>query len=1187
MEDRTTNKLIYSSNENKFTLDYSKRQVCNCCTYSNSLFYCICDCHKNKPKEKNIQSNDYSEIDFENLPNLNINELKMKSLKDYANNNNYNNYNNYNYNSSYKNLNPSKSSANLGNYSLNTNNNGRHLLSLKKRIENNLDKIKMSCLNKSQEANYINSQKNINVNNISNNNNNTLNDLNFKEVANHYKTQKNFNTLKKYYQLNNNINENINYTNNNSALKSQIEFHKLLNSIKGNEIKNNINANNSNMEYNPFTERDKRHYTKINGYNLNLNSNSIRLSNNSNNSNNSLEDYVQQIKTNNIPRNTVNYNRNNRILEKYQDQNNTNSNFNDFCSNTEYDKPFRSLNMDNGNIFKDKPHISNINEMSKINNNTSIQIPSNSYLNNIKDKYNYSSRNSFIENNNNKSNISNININQNGGANTNNIINSAKKLKLDDDSISYNSSILNKSYNKSGDLSQNNISHTEPRYSNVSKNTENDNVNIKSNYLDTNISHNENENKNEMIESKDFNVDNNNNFIVTFGARSNNDIKNIIASVKNEKKDNGKGNENSDQKINNIIIDYENLKKRYAPNKLFTGLQNNIKDLNQNIHSNKNIKLNLIQNNYSNKSTINTSKPTNTIKNNYSKYNFEIYIPSDSDKNIIKENEQYKIEINNLNNELSESKMKIEELNKIIKDYQKEIYTLKNQMTKSKKDYSLNESKITINNISTSNNNINYSNKKKIGKDSFIIKIPETLKRNNMNRDKKSRNNSSSNTKNNNTHSNKALNTNRNLQDKYYNIYNISNTSNQISHISNYTNTNSNCLTNNDISSNNISTNNIINNNKEIYVKKITTTMKKKMRKCMSQKLRINKYNNNLSLDNQDNLKNNNLYSNRNKKNDNKFNNDRYIYSLYQKDNKLVILSFDVIKKEFNFINFTDYDNFELNYNENYQSRGDNLFNNNSIFSNNNNNMYIVTGKNTDLLYVYNNKTKSMKKLCIFKNNHAKGSLLIIDDKIYCFSGNHNKKTEFYSQIQNNLGNLEEMNVERSNFSTCVFQNKYIFALFGYNYPTQQHLDTIEFYELNDNFKNEYEQGFEYGWKYFKFQNDKMYNLNIEGHICFNYNEQKIIFFGGINAEKNNSEDNIYELVINNDNLDDDNYGGYVEKIEKSLNDNYKNGYYFFGNNNRLLFEENNNWILASFDNNSFLHILDINNLTHNVYYFE
>ena len=1227
MKNITTSKLIYPNNENKFNLNYPSIHSCNCCTYSNSFFYCTCDCHKNRPKEKYIQKNDYSDPDFENMPNLNINELKMKSLKDYSYENNFSNYN---HNSSLKNLNPSKSSTDLGNYNINTNNisNSKHLFSLKKRIENNLEKIKITCINKSQETNYINNQKNLDINNVTNNNN-TLNDLNFKEVASHYKTQNNFNTLKKYYQLNNtnsnssnNINENINYINNsNNTLKSQIEFHKLLNSIKGNDINNNLNINvkNSNMPYNTFTEREKKHYTKINGYNLNLNSNPIKSSNTSNNSNhrnhsnNYLENYYQQINYNNTPRHTVNYNRNNRILEKYKELNytnsNSNSNFTDFCSNTEYNKPFRSLNIDNGNSFKDTSNneikINNIyNNMNNINNdninnNTSVQISSDTYLKTMNNKNNYSSRNSLVENNN--INDINNNINQNGGLKTNNNnISSVKKLKLDDDSISYNSStsILNKSYNKLIDLNSNNISHAEPRYSNTSKNTENDNVNIKLNFLDTKSSQSD-ENKNEMVESKDINCDNNNNFIVTFGARNNNDIKNIIASVKNEIKDNGKNNENSDQKINNIIIDYENLKKRYAPNKLFTGLQNNIKDLNQNINSNKNLNLNLIQDNYSNNITLNTTNPTKRTNYNYSKYNFEIYIQGDSykNKNIINENEKYKKEINNLNNELKESKNKIEELNNIINDYQKEIYALKNQMTKSKRDYSLNESKITLNNISTSNNNINYTNKTKIGKDSFIIKIPENLKRNNLNKDKKSRNNSLSNTKNNNnTYSNIISNSNRNIQEKYYNIYNFNNTSNQISQISNNTNSNSNCLTNNNISSNNISTNNIFSNNnaKEIYVKKITTTMKKKMRKCTSQKLRINKVNNNnnlsLEFNNQDNLNTKYInFSNTNiNKNNLKKNNERYIYTLYQKDNKLVILSFDVIKKEFNFINFADYDNFELNYNDCYHSRGDNLFNNNSIFTNNNNNLYIVTGKNTDILYLYDNNTKSMNKLCKFKNNHAKGSLLIFEDKIFCLSGNHNKKTEFFSQMGKNLGNLEEINIERSNFSACIYKNKYIFVLFGYNYPTHQYLDSIEFYEFNN--ENEYEHWHEKGWKYFKYKNDKIYNLKLEGHLCFNFNEEKIIFFGGINSEKTNSKDNIYELVINIDNMYHDSYdiyGGYVEKIENNLNDIYKNGSYFFGSNNKLLFEENNNWMLTSFDNSSFLHILDINRMNHNVYYFE
>jgi hypothetical protein len=195
----------------------------------------------------------------------------------------------------------------------------------------------------------------------------------------------------------------------------------------------------------------------------------------------------------------------------------------------------------------------------------------------------------------------------------------------------------------------------------------------------------------------------------------------------------------------------------------------------------------------------------------------------------------------------------------IINDSQKEINSLKGQITKSKKD-SLNESKITINNISSSNN---LSNKTKIGKDSFIIKIPENLIRNKLSKDK-SRNNSISNANNNNNNTYANIRSSGNNQDKFINLNNnTNNISNQISNISN-NNTNSNCLTSNNIS-NNISNNNIsyITNNNEIYIKKITTTMKKKFKKSNSQKLRINKIYNKLSL----NLFNNNLYTQNNNKN--------------------------------------------------------------------------------------------------------------------------------------------------------------------------------------------------------------------------------------------------------------------------------------------------------------------------------
>ena len=369
--------------------------------------------------------------------------------------------------------------------------------------------------------------------------------------------------------------------------------------------------------------------------------------------------------------------------------------------------------------------------------------------------------------------------------------------------------------------------------------------------------------------------------------------------------------------------------------------------------------------------------------------------------------------------------------------------------------------------------------------------------------------------------------------------------------------------------------------------------MKNRIKKSASQKIRIKKINNNnLSLDliNQDitnryHDNSNNIILNYKKK-------DRYAYKLFQKDNKFVLLCFDSLKKQFNFENFFDFDNFTLNYSESYRARDDKPLNNNSIFYTINNNLYIVTVKNSDLLYKYNNENKKISKICKLNDNHAKGCLLSFENKIFCLSGNHNKKVEIFFEEDKKVINLGEMNVERSNFAACIIQKKYIFALFGFNYPTQQYLDTIEFYELknieyyNNNYFN---NNNEYGWKYLNYKNNKLLNLSIEGHICFNYNDEKIIFFGGFNGANNNSEEHIYELILNDEQFIDEatNRGVYVDKLDKKLNDIYKNGCYFFGNNNGFIFEENNNLMFTAFDNNSILHILEIDNMIHNVYYFE
>ena len=61
----------------------------------------------------------------------------------------------------------------------------------------------------------------------------------------------------------------------------------------------------------------------------------------------------------------------------------------------------------------------------------------------------------------------------------------------------------------------------------------------------------------------------------------------------------------------------------------------------------------------------------------------------------------------------------------------------------------------------------------------------------------------------------------------------------------------------------------------------------------------------------------------------------------------------------------------------------------------------------------------------------------------------------------------------------------------------------------------------------------------------------------------------------------------YVELVGKKLNEIYKNRIYYFGNNTGMLFEDSkNNLSFAAMDNNCYIHMLDITNFKHNIYYF-
>lgn len=297
------------------------------------------------------------------------------------------------------------------------------------------------------------------------------------------------------------------------------------------------------------------------------------------------------------------------------------------------------------------------------------------------------------------------------------------------------------------------------------------------------------------------------------------------------------------------------------------------------------------------------------------------------------------------------------------------------------------------------------------------------------------------------------------------------------------------------------------------------------------------------------------------------------------------IIQFDLFSKNFSFIDFIDPDNFEQNYNNSKK--------NSTIFLVNNNNFYIITGKNSDIFYIFNplqsGKEKSIRKLCSLKNNHSKGFLLNINNKILCLSGENNKKIEIYDENQNNWNedSFKEMNIERSDFSCCVFKQKYIFAFFGYNFPTQQFLDSIEFYNLDTN-----------QWKYLKYFNGNILKNNLENFITICYcdnEEEKIMIMGGFNS---NNESNFYQLNFGNN--FEDKMDSFIEKIDMKIkgNDyydincinkwNYLNGCcQLFENIYNNEEKKNNSLIFATFDSSFRTHIFELNNFSYDIYQFD
>ena len=368
-------------------------------------------------------------------------------------------------------------------------------------------------------------------------------------------------------------------------------------------------------------------------------------------------------------------------------------------------------------------------------------------------------------------------------------------------------------------------------------------------------------------------------------------------------------------------------------------------------------------------------------------------------------------------------------------------------------------------------------------------------------------------------------------------------------------------------------------------IKNKSETVAEKVRKLINQKAK----NNNLSLSTKLNLDTNLSLSDENEEDHNDCINNinrnisispESIFTIYYKYEKPIILAFDIENKSFSFQDYSDFGNFEENYKLSLKANeSENINNDGNLFITIDTNLYIITGKNHDMLYMFDSIKKTINKLCDLKNNHSNGTLLKYENNIICLSGIYNKKVEIYSIKKNEWNDLPEMLKERSDSSSCIINNKtskYIFNLFGYNSPSKEYLNSIEYFDISKKDSN---------WRYLNYNNLKWISLNISNFYCINYDDNKIIVVGGYNGKENKYNQKFIQIILDKD---ENNLGNniYVEETDRKLKDIDMNKKYNFNKGYKMYYNKNNEIFYEIFDDNFNCHLFQASNIAHDLFYF-
>lgn len=290
------------------------------------------------------------------------------------------------------------------------------------------------------------------------------------------------------------------------------------------------------------------------------------------------------------------------------------------------------------------------------------------------------------------------------------------------------------------------------------------------------------------------------------------------------------------------------------------------------------------------------------------------------------------------------------------------------------------------------------------------------------------------------------------------------------------------------------------------------------------------------------------------------------------KNNNHIIINFNISSKKFA---KKAYYEGKSNFNKIYNGISNHQ---NDLILSLSNGAIIITGKDTNQMFFYNNINSYIYNLQNLNHSHSKGGLIQYDNnKLICISGMQSTSVEIYNIKDNQWNDLPNMNRPHCDSSYIIINNNILYAFFGFDSQNKKYIDDIEYFNLNNYFSK---------WNIILLEQ----KINIRGHSLFSiYNNNnsgniKIILIGGYNDSSCNK--GLIEIEINNTKakiLD-----GYIKEFEsKNKDKNLEEYEYNFSTPFYSYYEHNTNInYMYNIDTQFNAHVIDIENLNHNVYKF-